>query len=164
MTIGVMIAIGAAGLCAIANGIGSAIGVQKGGQAAAGVLSENPDLFGRLLILQALPGTQGIYGFLVAVLIMVRVGLLGGEGVAQISEMQGWSVFAATLPLTIVGPLSAIAQAKVAVSAIYLTAKQNDASTKGMTLTAMVETYAILALLVSILLLFGLDLTVVPVI
>jgi V/A-type H+-transporting ATPase subunit K len=156
MTIGVMIAIAAAGLCAIANGIGSAIGVQKGGQAAAGVLSENPDLFGKLLILQALPGTQGIYGFLVAVLIMVRIGLLGGAPV-ELTEMQGWAILGTTLPMTIVGPLSAIAQAKVGVSAIYLTAKQNDASTKGMTLTAMVETYAILALLASILLLFGLQ-------
>ena len=157
MSTEVLIAIIGAALAAITNGIGSAIGVQKGGQAAAGVMSENPDLFGKLLILQALPGTQGIYGFLVAILVMVRLGLLGGTPV-DLTEGQGWSFFAATLPMTIVGPISAIAQAKVAVSAIYLTAKQPDASTKGMTLTAMVETYAILALLASILLVFGVKL------
>src|SRR5690554_7641804 len=50
-------------------GIGSAMGVAIAGKAATGVLSEKPDLFGKVLVLQALPGTQGIYGFLMAVLI-----------------------------------------------------------------------------------------------
>lgn len=154
MTTGVIIALGAAVLAAITNGIGSAIGVQKGGQAAAGVMSENPDLFGKVLILQALPGTQGIYGFLIAILIMVRLGLLGGS-VVDIEVATGWAFFAATMPITIVGPISAIYQSKVGVSAIHMTGKQPEASTKGMTLTAMVETYAILALLISILIVFG---------
>lgn len=157
MSIGVIIAIGAAVLTVITNGIGSALGVQRGGQAAAGVMTENPDLFGKLLILQALPGTQGIYGFLLAVLMMVRLGLLGGSAV-DLELEQGIAFLGATLPLTIVGPISAIFQAKVSVSAIHLTGKQPDASTKGMTLTALVETYAILALLVSILFVFGIPL------
>lgn len=157
MSIGLIIAIGAAVLTVITNGIGSAIGVQRGGQAAAGVMTENPDLFGKVLILEALPGTQGIYGFLLAVLMMVRLGLLGGTA-QPLDEWQGLAFLGATLPLTIVGPLSAFYQSKVAVSAIHLTGKQPDASTKGMTLTAMVETYAILALLVSILLVFGIPL------
>ena len=61
-------------------GVGSAVGVSLGGKAAAGVISEKPELFGRVLILQALPGTQGIYGFLVAVLIMVKIGMIGETG------------------------------------------------------------------------------------
>ena len=68
MSDGLLIAIIGAALAAILPGIGSAIGVQMGGKAAAGVLSEKPELFGKLLILQALPGTQGIYGFLIAIL------------------------------------------------------------------------------------------------
>lgn len=157
MSFGIILGILGAALAATLAGIGSAYGVRIGGQAAAGVVSENPSLFGKLLVLQALPGTQGIYGFLVAVLIIVRMGLLGGGGVPVTPE-QGWALFGAALPVGIVGMFSAIYQGKAAVAAIHMTAKQPDSSAKGITMTAMVETYAILALLVSILLLFGIQL------
>ena len=153
MTTGLVIAIFGAFLAAALPGIGSAYGVQIGGQAAAGVVSEKPELFGKLLVLQALPGTQGIYGFLTAVLIMVRTGLLSGNPVA-LNTYQGWAFFVAALPMAIVGLLSAISQGKAAVAAIHMTAKQPDSSAKGITMTALVETYAILALLVSVLLVF----------
>ena len=68
MTTGIVIAYVGAALCAILAGIGSALGVMMAGKAAAGVASEKPELFGKLLVLQALPGTQGIYGFLTAIL------------------------------------------------------------------------------------------------
>lgn len=155
METGTLIAIIGAILATISCGLGSAIAVQMGGKAATGVLSEKPELFGKLLILQALPGTQGIYGFLTAVLVMVNIGVLGGD-VEQLTTAQGWAYLGATMPITIIGFLSAIYQGKTAVSAIHMTAKQPDASAKGMTMTALVETYAILALLVSILLIFGL--------
>ncbi len=154
MTTGLLIAISGAALAAILGGLGSAIGVQMAGKASAGVCSEKPELFGKLLILQALPGTQGIYGFIVAILLMIKVGLLGGSP-AQLDVGQGWSYFGACMPIAIIGLISAILQARTAVSAIHMTAKQPDASAKGMTMTAMVETYAILALLVSILLVLG---------
>lgn len=153
MTTGLVIAIIGAFFAATLPGIGSAYGVQIGGQAAAGVVSEKPELFGKLLVLQALPGTQGIYGFLTAVLIMVRTGLLSGNPVA-LNAYQGWAFFVAALPMAIVGLLSAISQGKAAVAAIHMTAKQPDSSAKGITMTALVETYAILALLVSVLLVF----------
>lgn len=153
MTTGLVIAIIGAFFAAVLPGIGSAYGVQIGGQAAAGVVSEKPELFGKLLVLQALPGTQGIYGFLTAVLIMVRTGLLSGNPVA-LNAYQGWAFFVAALPMAIVGLLSAISQGKAAVAAIHMTAKQPDSSAKGITMTALVETYAILALLVSVLLVF----------
>ena len=73
----VMALIGAA-IAALA-GIGSAMGVGIAGQAAAGVLAEDPKKFGKTLILQALPGTQGIYGLLMAFLIFVKIGLFGGN-------------------------------------------------------------------------------------
>ena len=151
MTLGLILAIIGAVLAAVLPGIGSAYGVQIGGQAAAGVVSEKPDLFGKLLVLQALPGTQGIYGFLTAVLVMVRTGLLSGSAV-QLTTQQGWAFFAACMPMAIVGLLSAISQGKAAVASIHMTAKQPDSSAKGITMTALVETYALLALLVSVLL------------
>lgn len=142
---GTIIAYIGAALCAILAGIGSAYGVMIGGKASAGVASENPDLFGKLLVLQALPGTQGIYGFLVAVLVLVMFPA-GGD------VTEGLRFFVASMPMGIVGLISGICQGKAAVAAIHMTGKQPDASGKGITMTALVETYAILALLASILL------------
>ena len=143
-----------AALCATLACIGSAIGVQSAGRAAAGVVSEKPELFGKMLILQALPGTQGIYGFLIAVLTLVFSGAMGG-GAADLTMQQGWMFWFAGLPTGIVGLLSGMMQGRTAVAAIHMTAKQPDASAKGITMTALVETYAILALLVSILILIS---------
>ena len=155
MTEGLLIAIIGAAVAAILGGLGSAIGVQMAGKASAGVCSENPDLFGKVLILQALPGTQGIYGFIVAIMVMIKLGLLGGSP-AQLSTGEGWAYFGACMPIALIGLISAILQARTAVSAIHMTAKQPEASAKGKTMTAMVDTYAILALLASILLVLGL--------
>lgn len=154
---GLAIAIFGAALCAALAGCGSAIGVMAAGKAAAGVTSQKPELFGKLLVLQALPGTQGIYGFLTAILIMVRLGLLGGTPL-DITDTVGWQFFFAALPMGLCGLISGIAQGKTAVAAIHLTGKQPDAAGKGITMTALVETYAILALLISILLVFGVTL------
>ncbi|MBQ7898118.1 MAG: V-type ATP synthase subunit K [Clostridia bacterium] len=152
---GIAIAILGATLSALLGGTGSALGVMYAGKAAAGVTSEKPELFGKMLVLQALPGTQGIYGFLVAVLVMVNTGILGGSP-ADLTMAEGWGYFFASLPMAIVGLTSGIAQGMTAASAIHMTGKQPDASGKGITMTAMVETYAILALLTSILLIFSL--------
>ncbi len=160
MTNGTVIAIMGAALAAILSGIGSAVGVSLGGQAASGVVSEKPDLFGKLIVLEALPGTQGIYGFLTAILIFVQTGVLGGAPLALTTEA-GWALFGAAMPIAVVGLLSGIYQGKCSAAAIHMTAKQPEASARGITMTAMVETYAILALLVSILLLFGVPLTTV---
>ncbi len=151
---GIVIAIFGAALCALLGCCGSALGVMYAGRAAAGVVSEKPDLFGKMLVLQALPGTQGIYGFLIAILVLVNTGILGGE--ATVTLAQGWGYFFATLPMGIVGLISGIAQGKAAASAIHMTGKQPDASGKGITMTALVETYAILALLTSILIMVNL--------
>ncbi|CCV64736.1 V-type H+-transporting ATPase subunit K [Alteracholeplasma palmae J233] len=150
MTTGLVYALIGAALSIGLAGIGSAIGVALSGKAAAGVISEKPELFGKVLILQALPGTQGIYGFLLAILILVKVGLVGGTPI-QITDAQGLSLFASTLPIAVVGLVSGIYQGKMAASAIAMTAKKPNMSARGMTMTAIVETYAILALLVSIL-------------
>lgn len=150
MTIGLVYALIGAGLAAGLAGVGSAIAVAIAGKAGAGVISEKPELFSRVLILQALPGTQGIYGFLVAILIMAKVGMLGGAPLV-ISTEAGLGLLAASLPIAIGGLLSAVYQGKMAASAITMTAKKPAMSVRGMTMTAIVETYAILALLVSVL-------------
>jgi len=131
-------------------GVGSAMGVGIAGQAASGVVSEDPNKFGQVLVLQALPGTQGIYGLLIAFIILLKVGLLGG-GLIDISVAQGAYIFAASLPVGLVGIFSGIAQGKTAAAAIMLVGKKPSELAKGMIFTAMVETYAVLALLISFL-------------
>ncbi|MGE4214919.1 MAG: V-type ATP synthase subunit K [Anaerotignaceae bacterium] len=131
-------------------GIGSAIGIGIAGQAASGVVSEDPNKFGQVLVLQALPGTQGIYGLLIAFIILLKVGLLGG-GLMDISISQGAYILAASLPIGLVGIFSGVAQGKAAAAAIMLVGKKPSELAKGMIFTAMVETYAVLALLISFL-------------
>lgn len=139
------------------SGTGSAIGVGMAGQAAAGVVSEEPDKFMKCLILQLLPATQGIYGFIVGFLTLIKLNAFNGfimDSGAFISVSGGLGIFFACLPMAIGGLFSAIHQGKVAVAGIALVAKRPEESTKGVLMTAMVETYALLALLISILALF----------
>lgn len=148
-TMGIVFALIGAVLAALMGGIGSAIGVGMTGQAPAGVVTENPSLFGRVLILQLLPGTQGIYGLLIGFVTLTQIGVLGGS--AEMSLAKGLLYFAACLPMAIVGMVSAKWQAKASVSSISLVAKRPDQFGKSMIFPAMVETYAVLALLISIL-------------
>ena len=148
--LGMALALLGAVLAALLAGIGSAIGVGMAGQAAAGVVTEDPGKFSKLLILQLLPGTQGIYGFLIAFLTLSQIGVIGG-GAVEVSMTKGMLYFLACMPMAFVGLWSAIRQAKAAVSCIGLIAKRPDQLGKAIILPAMVETYAILALLVSIL-------------
>lgn len=152
-TLGIVLALLGAALAALMGGIGSAIGVSMTGRAAAGVLTEDPSLFGKVLILQLLPGTQGIYGLLIGFVTLTQIGVLGGT--ADISFAKGLLYLAGCLPMAIVGWVSALQQAKAAVASIALVAKKPDQFGKSMILPAMVETYAILALLISILSVFN---------
>lgn len=153
MNFGVFLAILGSALAAGLAGAGSAIGVGTAGQAAAGVLSEDPGKFGQVLILQLLPGTQGIYGLIIAFICLSQVGVIGGS--ADISVAKGAMYLAACIPMAIAGLISAIYQGKCSVSSIGLVAKNPGEFGKAMILPAMVETYAILALLISILAITG---------
>ncbi|MDO5776265.1 MAG: V-type ATP synthase subunit K [Eubacteriales bacterium] len=150
--LGLFLAVLGAGLAAGFAGAGSAIGVGIAGRSAAGVVTQEPSLFSKVLILQLLPGTQGIYGLLVAFIVLSQVGILGGN---IPSTAQGLVYFAACMPMAIGGFLSGISQGQCSSSAIGLVAKRQDQFGKAMIFPAMVETYAILALLVSILAIFG---------
>jgi len=152
MTLGTFLAILGAALAAGLAGIGSAIGVGMGGQAAAGVTSEDPDKFGSCLILQLLPGTQGIYGLLIAFIVFIKLNVFGGIKALEMS--QGLGILAGCIPIAVVGFVSAIHQGKVAVSGMALVAKRPEEQSKAIVMAVMVETYAILALLVSFLAVF----------
>ena len=147
---GVYVAMIGAALAALFAGCGSAIGVVIAGQAAAGVTSEDPNKFGKVLLLQLLPGTQGIYGLIIAFIVFLKAGVLGGT-LGNWTTAQGWGMVAVCAPMAIVGLVSGIYQGKCASSAIAMVAKRPEASGKGLLMTVMVETYALLALLISFL-------------
>ena len=149
MSMGMVWAILGAALSTALAGIGSAWGVGIAGQAAAGVVSEDPDQFAKVLILQLLPGTQGIYGLLVTFITLSNIGILGGSPITDTNT--GLMYLFACLPIAIVGLVSAFHQGKTSVASIGIVAKKPDQFGKAMLFPAMVETYAILSLLVSIL-------------
>lgn len=153
MNYGVALALLGAALSSLMAGIGSAIGVRLTGEAAAGVVTEDAQKFSKVLIMQLLPGTQGIYGLLIAFITLSQIGILGGT--SDISTTKGLLYLIACLPMAIVGFYSAILQGKTAVAGINMIAKKSELMGKGMIFAAMVETYAILALLISILAVTG---------
>ena len=148
--LGIVYALLGAALAVLLAGAGSALGVGVAGQAASGVVSEDPSKFAKVLIMQLLPGTQGIYGLLVGFITLSKVGLLGG-GIKEVSVATGLLSLAACLPIGIVGLISGKSQGKTAAAAIGIVAKKPEQFGKAMLFPAMVETYAILALLISIL-------------
>ena len=152
MDLGLTLAISGGAIAFLLAGSGSAIGVGLAGQAASGVMSEDPEKFGSLLLLVALPGTQGIYGFLSWFLVVLKLGLLAGTR-ASLTVHQGWQVLIACLPVAFVGLMSAIHQGKVCATGVYMTAKQPKDLAKPLVLAALVETYAVLGLLTTVLLL-----------
>ena len=154
--LGLVYALLGAAVAVFLAGAGSAFGVGIAGQAASGVVTEDPSKFAKVLILQLLPGTQGIYGLLVGFITLSKIGLLGG-GAAEISVQTGLLILAACLPIGIVGLISGVAQGKTAASSIGIVAKKPDQFGKAMLFPAMVETYAILALLISFLAVNGIQ-------
>lgn len=154
MELGIALVILGAALAAGLAGVGSALGVSIAGQAASGVISEEPEKFGQVLLLEALPGTQGIYGFLAAIMTLQAVGLLGGQ-IADVSVNVGMQLLFACLPVALAGLSSGWLQGKVSAAGMGVAAKQPKAVGKAIVLSAMVETYAVLGLLTTILLLNG---------
>ena len=148
--LGIVYALLGAAVAVFLAGAGSAIGVGVAGRAASGVVSEDPSKFAKVLIMQLLPGTQGIYGLLVGFITLSKIGLLGG-GVAEISVQTGLLILAACLPIGIAGLISGRSLGQTSAAAIGIVAKKPDQFGKAMLFPAMVETYAILALLISIL-------------
>ena len=141
-----------AGLAALMAGIGSAKGTGIAGEAGAGLVSEDPSKFGKAMILQVIPGTQGLYGFVIWFLAYSKLAAVGAGGV---DVAQGLQVLSACLPIAFGGLLSGIAQGKVAAASVNILAKKPDDWSKGMILCITVEFYAILSLLASFLMILN---------
>ena len=154
--LGIVYALLGAAIAVLLAGAGSAMGVGIAGQAAAGGGKEDPKKVAQGFIMQLFPGTQGLYGLLVGFITLSKIGILGG-GVADVSVQTGLMILAACLPIGIVGLISGVAQGKTAASSIGIVAKKPDQFGKAMLFPAMVETYAILALLISFLAVNGIQ-------
>ncbi|MFC1566405.1 V-type ATP synthase subunit K [bacterium] len=154
MSLGLFYAMLGGAIAAFMGGYGSSIGIGNAGAAANGVLSEKPEKFGTMLLLVALPGTQGIYGFLTAFLVILKVKLIGGIPL-DINAVQGLQILAACLPVAVAGLASGAYQGKVCAAGIAVASKQPTSSMKALVYAAMVETYAVLGLVVSFFLLNG---------
>ena len=151
---GTTLAMLGAALAGLLAGTGSAKGCGIAGEAAAGVLTEDPNKFGQTLLLQALPGTQGIYGLIIAFLILLKIGIIGGNP-ANLSTITGTRFLMAGLPIGVVGLTSGIAQGRASAAAMGIIAKRPEELGKAMMYPALVETYAVLALLTSFLMWLG---------
>jgi len=145
--LGVILTALAAFIAVVIPGLGSAKGTGMVGKAAAGLVAEEPEKFVQALILQLLPGTQGLYGFIIGFLIATQLS-------PNLSPAQGVYLLATAMPVTIVGYISAFYQASVATAGLQILAKNPEHSTKGIIFAAIVETYAILGFVASIIMLF----------
>jgi len=148
----VALAIAGAALAVGLAGIGSAIGIGYAGQTSLGVMSEDTSNFAKYLMLTALPGTQGIYGFVIGFLIMLWSGIFAGDTSAMTMN-QGWQFFFSSLPIGLTGFLSAVHQGKVCAAGVEMTVKQPNEVGKALVLGVFVEFYAVLGFLMSIILL-----------
>jgi V/A-type H+-transporting ATPase subunit K len=142
---GIVFAILGMAIATIFSGIGSAKGVGMTGEAAAVLTTEQPEKFGQALILQLLPGTQGLYGFVIAFFIL-------GKMSPDMGIVDGLAMLGASLPIAFTGLSSGIAQGRVAAAGIQILAKKPEHATKGIIFSAMVETYAILGFVISLML------------
>jgi V/A-type H+-transporting ATPase subunit K len=152
---GMALALFGAGLAVGLSCVGSAKGTGIAGEAGTGLLSQDPSKSGKVMVLQLLPGTQGLYGLVVFFVCLTRIGILGGAAPATAAE--GMKYFAACLPMALGGLLSAIAQGRVAAGSINILAKKPDDWSKGLILCGIVEFYAILSLLASMLMLLFME-------
>lgn len=152
--LGLVLAIVGAVIVIVVSGIGSAIGVALAGQAAAGVMTEEPEKFGRMIPLVGIAGTQGFYGFLIGFLVLNKLNLLGTQ-IKIPTLSQGIQILSICAVVSLVESISAFWQGKVSVSAIGIVAKKPEEAGKALVLPIFVEIYAILGLAAGFLLLLG---------
>lgn len=149
---GLTIALLGSGLAVLLSCIGSAKGTGIAGEAGTGILSDDPSKAGKVMILQLLPGTQGLYGLVVWFIALIQMGVFAGTA-TDITVVQGFQYFAACMPMAFGGLLSAIFQGRVAAGSMNILAKKPNDWSKGLILCGIVEFYAILSLLASMLML-----------
>ena len=150
MTEGIMYVILGAALAVSLAGAGSALGLSFTTQAAMGAISENPKLYSKIVVIQLLPATQGIYGLVVAFVSLFNMGILSGMSKA-ITLDQGRAVLMACIAIAVGGLVSAYAQGKAGVAAINGIAKRSEISGKGLIMVGIIETYALLSFVIAFL-------------
>ncbi len=136
-------------IAVVLGGLGSSLGIRTAGQKAAGVLAEKPNLFGSLIVLTALPGSQGIYGLLIAIMILSNTGVMGGK-IVEMTTQNGLNFLLAGLTIGLLGLASAALQSKVVASAIGALARDESVAGGAIILSVLIETYAIFGLLIAI--------------
>jgi len=144
----------AAALAVAIPGIVSAAGVAMVGVASAAVTAEDPKKWSKLFVLEVIPGTQGFYGFIVGMLLLIGSGLFGG---ALKAGVVGAAALVAVLPGVLQG-VTAYYQGTVCVAGVSAFAKRPEAFAPSIIYAVMVETYAILGFIASFLLMMGLKL------
>lgn len=132
-------------LSIVLSGVGSAKGASMIGKAAAALISEQPEKFGQSLVLQMMSASQGLYGFIISFLILMNL----GDG---LTFQKALSYLCAGVIMGLSGYITAIQQSIAATAGIQILAKKPEHSTKGVLYSAMIETYAIFAFVVSMLL------------
>lgn len=158
LTLGNALALIGAALSIFLGGAGSAIGLGYSGSASAGVLTEKPERYGINFILVVLPGTQGFYGFLGGLLVLLNLGVFDPTVKIALTTFQGLCVMAACLPVGVAGFISAIHQGKVCAGGIIMAAKRPEMAFKaGVVYAVMIEVYAILGLLATIFIINGIN-------
>lgn len=144
-----------AGFAAVLGGIGSAIGITIASAVVSGIVTEDGEKFGKLLPLAAMPATQGIYGFISAVLVLFFFGIFDGE--VGLSAAAGFKVFLACMPVAFLCLVTAIYQGRTGATAAGIVARRSEDSGKALIFPALVETYAVLSLIVTVLMMLGLQ-------
>lgn len=144
-----MLAVFGAALATVLPCIGSTIGVSMVGQSGAGLLTEKPDLAGKVITLAVLPGSQGLYGMVISLLFLFNFGTGILDGSVELTAIQGWAIFGAFLPVMFTCLMSAIYQAKVCSAGMHMLAKDGRLAGRVITMAALVETYALLGFLIS---------------
>ncbi len=159
LTSGVVLAIMGATFAAVLAGIGSSVGVSFAGTKGAGVLAEKPELFGKVLIITALPGSQGVYGLLIAILTLAKIGLF--TGISNVPTEVGFQLLWAGILMGVAGLVSGWMQGKVAAGGIGAVARDGSLAGKAIVLSVIIETYAIFGLLIALLIVNSVNLEAV---
>lgn len=149
LNLGMVFALLGVAFAVVLSGMGSSKGVGMASEAASAVVADDPSKFGKLLVLQLLPGTQGLYGLIVGVMVLLNIGILGGEVITD--WVIGLEFLMACLPIGLAGYFSAKAQGRVCTTGVNLTAKRPEESSKAIVSASLIELYALLGFIVSFL-------------
>lgn len=153
MNLGMFFALLGVALAVVLSGMGSSRGVGMASEAASAVIADDPSKFGKLLVLQLLPGTQGLYGLIVGVMVLLNIGILGGAPITD--TVVGLQYLIGCLPIAFSGYFSAKSQGRVCTTGVNLIAKRPEESSKAIVSASLIEIYALLGFIVSFLVVIG---------